>query len=77
MDRRIDPRVAEAQLAEYGLDPASCVLAAARGGTDGTGAELDRRLARARIPHLLLYRDHTLYVVIASPRAATRPRWTR
>lgn len=69
LDRRIDPRVAEAQLAEYGLDPASCVLAAARGGTDGTGAELDRRLARARIPHLLLYRDHTLYVVIADTAA--------
>jgi PucR family transcriptional regulator, purine catabolism regulatory protein len=69
LDRRIDPQVAEAQLAEYGVDPASCVLAAARGGTDGTGAELDRRLARARIPHLLLHRDHTLYVVIADTAA--------
>ena len=69
LDRRIDPRVAEAQLAEYGLDPASCLLAAARCGTDGTGAELDRRLARARIPHLLLHRDHTLYVVIADTAA--------
>lgn len=65
LDRRIDPRTAEAQLEEYGLDLASSVLAAARNGNDGTGAELHRRLARARVPHLLLHRDHTLYVVLA------------
>jgi purine catabolism regulator len=65
LDRRIDPRVAEAQLTDSGLDLASSVLAAARGGADSTGAELHRRLARARVPHLLLHRDHTLYVVLA------------
>src|SRR5260370_1014872 len=65
LDRRIDPRVAEAQLTDSGLDLACSVLAAARGGADSTGAELHRRLARARVPHLLLHRDHTLYVVLA------------
>jgi len=65
LDRRIHPRVAEAQLAESGLDLACCVLAAARSDNDETGAEVHRRLARARVPHLLLHRDHVLYVVLA------------
>jgi purine catabolism regulator len=65
LDRRIDPRLADMRLAESGVDLASSVLAAARGGADSTGAELHRRLARARVPHLLLRRDHTLYVVLA------------
>jgi PucR family transcriptional regulator, purine catabolism regulatory protein len=69
LDRRVDPRAAGAQLEEYGLDLASSVLAAARGGADGTGAELHRRLARARVPHLLLERDHTLYIVLADAAA--------
>src|SRR5262249_25258002 len=59
-----DPRAAESQLEESGLDPAGSVLAAAR-GTESSGAELHRRLARARVPHLLLHRDRMLYVVLA------------
>ncbi len=64
LDRRIDPRAAESQLEESGLDLAVSVLAVGR-GTESNGAELHRRLARARIPHLLLYRDRMLHVVLA------------
>jgi PucR family transcriptional regulator, purine catabolism regulatory protein len=64
LDRRIDPRAAESQLEESGLDLAVSVLAVAQ-GTESTGAELHRRLARARVPHLLLHRDRMLYVVLA------------
>jgi purine catabolism regulator len=65
LDHRIDPPLADERLAECGLDLASSVLAAARGGPGSTGAELHGRLARARVPHLLLHRDHTLYLVLA------------
>ncbi len=70
LDRRIDPRVAESQLEDSGLDLAVSVLAAAR-GTESDGAELHRRLARARVPHLLLYRDRMLYVVLADDAVET------
>jgi PucR family transcriptional regulator, purine catabolism regulatory protein len=64
LDRRIDPRAAESQLEESGLDLPVSVLAAAR-GTESDGAELHRRLARAHVPHLLLHRDGMLYVALA------------
>lgn len=64
VDRRIDPRGAESQLEESGLNLAVSVLAVTR-GTESNGAELHRRLARARVPHLLLPRDGMLYVVLA------------
>jgi hypothetical protein len=56
-DRRIDPRAAESQLADMELDLAVSVAAALRPVPGGTGAELGRRLARARVPHLLLQLD--------------------
>jgi PucR family transcriptional regulator, purine catabolism regulatory protein len=64
VDRRIDPRAAESQLEDSGLDLAVSVLAAAR-GTESDGAELHRRLARAHTAHLLLHRDRMLYVTLA------------
>ncbi len=65
LDRRIDPRAAElAARRSSGLTWPSSVLAVAR-GTESNGTELHRRLAAARIPHLLLYRDRMLHVVLA------------
>jgi purine catabolism regulator len=64
LDRRIDPRAAESRIADIGLDLAASVVAALRAAAGGTGAELDRRLARARVPHLLLQLDRMLYVVL-------------
>lgn len=64
LDRRIDPRVAEPQIADAGLDLAVSVLAVALAGDDPVGAELHRKLARSHLPHLLLDRDRMLYVVL-------------
>jgi purine catabolism regulator len=69
LDRRIDPRTAQAQLAEIGLDLAASVLIAAR-GVASDGAALHRRLAVARVPHLLLHRDQTMYVMLADSAVA-------
>jgi PucR family transcriptional regulator, purine catabolism regulatory protein len=69
LDRGIDPRLAESLIADAGLDLASSVLAVARAATDQDCAELHRKLARSHLPHLLLDRDHLLYVVL--PEAAT------
>lgn len=64
MDRRVDPRVAEEQVAEAGLDLSTCVLALAKVGPEVTATDVHRVLARTRIPYLLLRRDCLLYVVI-------------
>jgi PucR family transcriptional regulator, purine catabolism regulatory protein len=79
MDRRMDERVAQPQIADLGLDLAVSVLAVTRAGPaasaglpggNGTGlpggpsAELHRRLDRSRVPHLLLCRDRLLYVAL-------------
>jgi purine catabolism regulator len=66
LDRRIDSQAAQLQLAELGLDLAECVLVAARGAGDGTAAH--RCLAAARVPHALLHRDRTVYLLL--PAAA-------
>jgi PucR family transcriptional regulator, purine catabolism regulatory protein len=71
LDRRIDPRAAEAQLSESGLKLADARLLAARCAAEAVGAELDRRLARARIPHVLLHSDQVLYVVAADADVET------
>jgi PucR family transcriptional regulator, purine catabolism regulatory protein len=68
LDRGIDPRLAESLVADAGLDLAASVLAVARAETDQDCAELHRKLARSHLPHLLLDRDHLLYVVL--PEAA-------
>jgi purine catabolism regulator len=65
LDRRVYGAAAEAQLAEFGLGLAGSVLAAAACIDDRVAAELDRRLARARVPHVLLLRDQMLHVVLA------------
>lgn len=52
------------QLAEFGLGLAGSVLAAAVCVDDRVAAELDHRLARARVPHVLLHRDQMLHVVL-------------
>jgi len=85
MDRRIDERVAEPQIADLGLDLAVSVLVVARAGPASTGADLHRRLDRARVPHLLLNRDGVLYIalpegaaqahLLAEPREAGAPAW--
>jgi purine catabolism regulator len=62
LDRRIDPQAAQLQLAELGLDLAECVLIAAQDAGDGTAAH--RCLAAARVPHALLYRDRTVYLLL-------------
>jgi purine catabolism regulator len=62
LDRRIDSQAAQLQLAELGLDLAGCALIAARAAGDGTAAH--RRLAAARVPHALLYRDRTVYLLL-------------
>ena len=64
LDRRMDPRAAQAQLAELGLDLTDSVLVAAR-GADDDGAGLHRRLAVGRISHVLLHRDQTVYLMLA------------
>jgi len=64
LDRRIDPGVAEPQLAETGLDLPASVLATARAGPAETGAGLHRALSRSRIPHLVLARDGMIQVVL-------------
>ncbi len=64
LDRRVDPQVAESQLADFELDLAASVLALARVAADATGAELHRRLARSHVPHLMLLRDGLLHVVL-------------
>jgi purine catabolism regulator len=63
LDRRIDSQAAQAQLAELGLDPAECVLLAAR-GVAGDGTVPHRRLTAARIPHAQLLRDRTVYFLL-------------
>jgi PucR family transcriptional regulator, purine catabolism regulatory protein len=62
LDRRIDSQAAQLQLAELGLDLAGCVLIAARAAGDGTAAH--RRLAAAGVPHALLHRDRTVYLLL-------------
>jgi purine catabolism regulatory family protein/PucR-like helix-turn-helix protein len=64
ISRRIDPRAAAPQLAGLGLDLATGVLAAVRAAADATAGEAGRRLARARVPHLLLQLDQVLYVLL-------------
>jgi PucR family transcriptional regulator, purine catabolism regulatory protein len=64
LDRRIDPRAAEPQIADAGLDLAVSVLSVTRTGDDQIGAELHRKLARSHLPHLLLDRDRMLHVVL-------------
>jgi PucR family transcriptional regulator, purine catabolism regulatory protein len=64
LSRRIDPRAAGPQLAGLGLDLAVSVLAAIRAPAASTSAEAGRRLARARVPHLLVQLDQVLYVLL-------------
>ncbi|MFZ0188671.1 MAG: PucR family transcriptional regulator ligand-binding domain-containing protein [Streptosporangiaceae bacterium] len=68
LDRGIDSRLAQSLITEAGLDLAVSVLAVVRAETDQDCAELHRKLARSHLPHLLLDRDHLLYVVL--PEAA-------
>jgi PucR family transcriptional regulator, purine catabolism regulatory protein len=65
LDRRIYSGAAGSQLAEFGLDLAASVLAVAKTANDRAAADLDRLLARARVPHILLHRDQLLHVVVA------------
>jgi purine catabolism regulator len=66
LDRRIYAEAAVAQLAEFGLDLNDSVLVVMRAGGDAAAAaESDRRLARSRVPHVLLHRDQTLYLIVA------------
>jgi purine catabolism regulator len=69
LDRRIDPRAADPQIVDAGLDPEVSVLVVARAWGDRPGADLNRRLARSQVPHLRLDRDRLLYVML--PEAAT------
>ena len=71
LDRRIDPGVAEPQIAEAGLDLPVSVLATARAGPGETGAVLHRALTRSRIPHLVLARDGMIQIVL--PESAVAP----
>jgi purine catabolism regulator len=64
LDRRLDPRVAESQIADMGLDLTASVLAVTRADHDSAGIGLHRTLARARVPHLLLSLDRLLHVVL-------------
>jgi purine catabolism regulator len=71
LDRRIDPGVAEPQIAEAGLDLPVSVLATTRAGPGETGAGLHRALTRSRVPHLLLARDGIIQIVL--PESAVVP----
>jgi purine catabolism regulator len=64
LDRSLDPRIAERQLTEIGVDLSGAVLALSRAGAD-TIDRIHRRLARLRIPHLLVHRDEMLHLVLA------------
>jgi purine catabolism regulator len=70
LDRGIDPRLAQSLITEAGLDLAASVLAVARAETDRDCSELHRKLARSHLPHLLLDRDHLLYVVLSEAALA-------
>lgn len=65
LDRRIYSAAAGSQLAEFCLDLATSVLVVSNSADDRAVADLDRRLARARVPHILLDRDQLLYLVLA------------
>ena len=65
LDRRIYSAAADSQLAEFGLDVATSGLVVSGSADDRAVADLDRRLARARMPHILLHRDQLLYLVLA------------
>jgi PucR family transcriptional regulator, purine catabolism regulatory protein len=67
LDRRIDPQAAQLQLAEFGLDLPRCVLIAAWAAGEGMTAH--RRLTAARVPHALLHRDRTVYLLLPAPDA--------
>lgn len=64
IDQRIDPRLAVSQLTRARLDLAECVLAVVRAGTGSRAAEVQRRLDRSGVPHLLLQRDRLLYALL-------------
>ncbi|MDX6331026.1 MAG: hypothetical protein QOI83_3409 [Streptomycetaceae bacterium] len=65
LDRRIDPVAAERQLAEAEVELAGSVLVVGRATADGAEDRVHHRLARLRVPHLLLSRDETLHIVVA------------
>jgi PucR family transcriptional regulator, purine catabolism regulatory protein len=69
LDRCIYPEAAAVHLAEFGLDLETSVLVVAKAGGDCAASEADRSLARSRVPHILLYRDRALYVVVAEAAA--------
>jgi PucR family transcriptional regulator, purine catabolism regulatory protein len=63
IDRRIDARVAEQQVADTALDLAACVLVMAHAAPSASATEVHRLLARTRAPYLLLHRHDLLYVL--------------
>jgi PucR family transcriptional regulator, purine catabolism regulatory protein len=71
LDRRISAKAALARLAEFGLDPADSVLVVTRVADDRAAAEVDRRLASSRVPHVLLPREQVLYLVVADAAVDT------
>ncbi|MER5182368.1 PucR family transcriptional regulator ligand-binding domain-containing protein [Streptomyces sp. NPDC002896] len=69
LDHRLDPRVAERQLAETDVDLADSVLVTTPASTDSTVDTVHRGLAQRRIPHLLLRREDILHIVFADEPA--------
>jgi purine catabolism regulator len=69
LDRRIDSAAAASLLAEFGVDLMSSVLAVTHSADDRAAADVDRKLARARVRHIQLHRDQLLYIVLADDDA--------
>jgi purine catabolism regulator len=65
LDQRTYSAAAGTHLTEFGLDLSSSVLVVSNASGERAAADLDRRLARARLAHILLHRDQLLYLVLA------------
>ncbi|MEV0641083.1 PucR family transcriptional regulator ligand-binding domain-containing protein [Streptomyces sp. NPDC050619] len=64
LDRGLDPTTAGHRLAETGIGPAAAVLVLTPVACDATADDVDRRLSRLRVPHLLLRRDDSLHILL-------------
>lgn len=63
-DGRMSPRDADHQLAERGLDPAECSIAAASGVSAAGEQQLHLSLGRRDVQHMLLRRGSLLYALM-------------
>ncbi|HEX3824817.1 MAG TPA: PucR family transcriptional regulator [Mycobacteriales bacterium] len=63
LERRIDTRMADKEIAEAGLELSDCVLAISAAVPALAAIEVHRVFARIRLPYLLLHREGLLHVM--------------